>query len=87
VGIWQANNLDEESQLAHLDAWSAERSFIDRSAPATSTPRTPRRTTTATATATPSMPLITVESADEVAVELSPRTRRVSAAAKVYKDG
>ncbi|MET0426267.1 MAG: phage portal protein [Actinoplanes sp.] len=81
--IWQANGLDEESQLAHLDALVRRRSFISIGAGDAETPEPGD----ADADRDPSMPLITVESADEVAVELSPRTRRVSAAAKVYRDG
>jgi hypothetical protein len=81
--IWQANDLDEESQLAHLDALVRKRSFIDRR-------RRRRRHPPDAPTGDDrdtAIPLMTVESSDEVAVELSPRTRRVSAAAKLYKDG
>jgi hypothetical protein len=84
--IWQANNLDEESQLAHLDALVRRRSFIAVGAGDVDSPDAPAAEEGDSDRDT-SMPLITVESADEVAVELSPRTRRVSAAAKVYKDG
>jgi hypothetical protein len=84
--IWQANGLDEESQLAHLDALVRRRSFITVGAGDADTPDGPS-VDGADSDRDTSIPLITVESADEVAVELSPRTRRVSAAAKVYKDG
>jgi hypothetical protein len=84
--IWQANGLDEESQLAHLDALVRQRSFIVVGAGDTDSPDAPDADGEEADRDT-SVPLITVESSDEVAVELSPRTRRVSAAAKVYKDG
>jgi hypothetical protein len=84
--IWQANGLDEESQLAHLDALVRQRSFIVVGAGDTTSPDAPDADGEEADRDT-SVPLITVESSDEVAVELSPRTRRVSAAAKVYKDG
>ena len=81
--IWQENDLDEESQLAHLDALALGRSFVTVGAGDTDRPdgegdEEDRDPTT---------PLVTVESPREMAVELSPRTRRVSAAAKVYQDG
>lgn len=84
--VWQANGLDEESQLAHLDALVLGRSFIAVGAGDADTPDAvdlaggegDRDT---------ALPLVTVESANEMAVELSPRTRRVAAAAKVYQDG
>ena len=69
--IWQANDLDEESQLAHLDALVFSRSFVcvgspdpDNMSPLSSG----------------DVPLVTVESPKEMAVELNPRTREVSAA-------
>jgi hypothetical protein len=80
--IWQANDLDEESQLAHLDALVRKRSFVIVGAGDADTPDAPTGDDR-----DPAIPLVTVESSDEVAVELSPRTRRVSAAAKLYKDG
>jgi hypothetical protein len=83
--IWQANGLDEESQLGHLDALIRRRAFVVVGA-GDDTPDAPSATD-GNADRDPSIPLITVESADEVAAELSPRTRRVSAAAKVYRDG
>jgi hypothetical protein len=81
--IWQANGLDEESHLGHLDALVRGRSFIvvgagDMDAPSAEDGDGDRDA---------AIPLITVESSDEVAVELSPRTRRVSAGAKIYQDG
>jgi hypothetical protein len=84
--IWQANSLDEESQLGHLDALVRRRAFISVGAGDADGPDAPSADA-GDSDRDSSMPLITVESADEVAVELSPRSRRVSAAAKVYKDG
>lgn len=84
--IWQANGLDEESQLAHLDALVLGRSFIVVGAGDTDGPDAPSADGGEGDRDT-AMPLITVESANEMAVELSPRTRRVIAAAKVYQDG
>jgi hypothetical protein len=83
--IWQENNLDTESQLAHTDALVRRRSFVIVGAGDGDTPDAPAPAAGDMDRDT-SVPLITVESSDEVAVELSPRTRRVSAAAKVYKD-
>lgn len=82
--IWQANGLDEESQLAHLDALVRGQSFVIVGAGDADTPDAPAADTV---DRDPAIPLVTVESSSEVAVETSPRTRRVSAAAKVYKDG
>lgn len=66
-GIWQANDLDEESQQAHLDALVFGRSYVcvggrdeDDS--------------------TPDVPLVTVESPFEMVHENDPRSRRVRAA-------
>jgi hypothetical protein len=82
--IWQANGLDEESQLAHLDALVLGRSFIVVGS-GDDTPDAPSDED-GDADRDPAVPLVTVESANEVNVELDPRTRRVSAAAKVYTD-
>lgn len=68
--IWQANGLDEESQLAHVDAMVFGRSFA-----AVGRNEVDDRT-----------PLVTVESPLEMTVELDPRTREVAAALKVYSD-
>lgn len=85
--IWQANDLDRESKLAHLDALIYGRSFVVIGAGDADTPDAPSssggdddRPRDA------DTPLITVESADEMAVELSPRTRRPIAAVKFYTD-
>lgn len=84
--VWQANGLDEESQLAHLDALVRKRSFVIIGAGDTDTPDAPS-SDGGDADRDSAIPLVTVESSDEVAVELSPRTRRVSAAAKLFRDG
>lgn len=64
--IWQANNLDEGSQQAHVDALVMRRSFmIVGSNPGD-----------------PSTPLITVESPLQVEVDYEPATRAVRAAMK-----
>lgn len=66
--IWQYANLDEESQLAHLDALIFGRSFVvvgsgdDDGEP----------------------PIITVESPLDMAVDYDPRTRRIRAALRLF---
>ena len=65
--IWQANDLDEESQLAHLDALVYGRSFICVGAGDDE-----------------GTPLVTVESPREMIAAIDPRTRRVSAALRLY---
>ncbi|GIF14797.1 phage portal protein [Actinoplanes teichomyceticus] len=85
--IWQENNLDRESKLAHLEALKFGRAFVVVGAGDADTPDAPsaeggdddRPRDAAT-------PLITVESSNEMAVELSPRTRQPIAAAKFYTD-
>lgn len=66
--IWQDNNLDEESQLAHLDALIFGRSYICVGANE----------------ADPQTPLVTVESPFELIHETDPRTRRPGAALRLY---
>ncbi|WP_158633182.1 phage portal protein [Amycolatopsis sp. WAC 04182] len=68
--IWQANNLDEESQLAHLDAIVYGRSYI----------------CIGSREDDPETPLITVESPLEMTAEISPKTREVTAALRLYRD-
>jgi len=85
--IWQENSLDRESKLAHLEALKFGQAFIVIGAGDAATPDAPsaeggdedRPRDAAT-------PLITVESSNEMAVELSPRTRQPIAAAKSYVD-
>jgi hypothetical protein len=68
--IWQANDLDEWSQLAHIDALVHGRSFLtvwgDDEDPAT--------------------PRITVESAQQMTVSYKAGTRQVDAALKRWRD-
>jgi hypothetical protein len=65
--VWQANGLDEESQLAHLDALVFGRSFV----------------TVGANEDDDGTPLVTVESPLELAVERDPRTRAVTAALRL----
>lgn len=69
-GIWQANDLDEESQLGHIDALALRRSFVIVGANE----------------ADEANPLITVESPLEVYAERDPRTREVVAAVKRWQE-
>jgi hypothetical protein len=64
--IWQANDLDEEAQLAHLDALVFGRSYA----------------TVGTNEADAGAPLIAVESPLEMIAERDPRTREVTSAAR-----
>lgn len=85
--VWQSNGLDRESKLAHLEALKFGASYITIGAGDAVTPDAPsadggdddRERDADT-------PLITVESSNEMAVELSPRTRQPVAAAKFYVD-
>lgn len=87
--IWQANGLDAESKMGQLDAIVRGNSFVVVGAGDADTPDAPSveggdddRERSA------DLPLISVESSDEMAVELSPRTRQPIAAAKFYaQDG
>lgn len=65
---WQANNLDEESSLAHLEALVAGRAFLTVG---------PNETD-------PEVPVITPESARSMVADIDPRTRRVRAALRLY---
>ncbi len=68
-GFWQDNDLDEASQVAHLEALVAGRSFV-------------------IVGAGEDRPVVsTVESAEQVGVDVDPRTRRVRSALKAWKDG
>ncbi|WP_328439369.1 phage portal protein [Streptomyces sp. NBC_00444] len=64
--IWQANDLDQQSQMGHLDALAIKRSYvvIGRNDQDESTP------------------IVTVESALDMYAEEDPRTRRLIAAVK-----
>jgi hypothetical protein len=78
--VWQANGLDEESQLAHQDALALQRSYVCVGAgdkgPDSEDDSRDR-----------SVPLVTVESPFEMIHEIDPRTRLPRAVAKVYRDG
>jgi len=67
--IWQENNLDEQSQLAHLDALVMKRAYI-----AVGTNEEDETT-----------PIVTCESPLEVYAEIDPRTRDVRAALRRYQ--
>jgi hypothetical protein len=67
---WQANDLDEESQLAHVDALALRRSYATVSSPDDGV----------------EFPLVRVESPREMAHEWDSRRREVTAALKVWRD-
>ena len=69
--IWQDNDLDVWSQQCHLDAMLYGRSFVM----VWPDPDDPTR------------PVISVESAAQMAVDYDPTTRRIIRAAKQWKDG
>jgi hypothetical protein len=69
--VWQANDLDEESQLAHLDALIFRRSFV-----CVGSNEADRDT-----------PLVTVESPLEMQVVRDPRTRQVTDGLRLYAVG
>lgn len=66
--IWQENDLDEESEQAHVEALALKRAFI-----AVGTNEDDADT-----------PLITIESPREMVAERDTRTRRITAALKTY---
>ena len=68
--VWQANNLDEESQLGRLDALVMKRSYMCIGSNADDT----------------STPLVTVESPLEVYADIDPRDRSVRAAIRHYQE-
>jgi hypothetical protein len=70
LDIWQANDLDEWSQLCHIEALKHGIAFV----------------TVWFNDADPRLPRIAVESAHQVAVEYEPGTRKVAAAAKRWND-
>lgn len=71
-GIWQANGLDEESQQAHLDALIFGRSYVCVGSRSEDDPD-------------PDVPLVTVESPDEMIHETDPRTRLLTGALRKTK--
>lgn len=69
--IWQANDLDEQSQQGHLDALVMRRAYA----------------VVGTNDADPKTPLVTVESALDMYAEHDPRTRKIAAAIKRWTEG
>lgn len=69
--IWQANDLDEQSQQGHLDALVMRRAYV----------------VVGTNADDPNTPIVTVESALDVYAEHDPRTRHVAAAVKRWREG
>ncbi|MFE3220250.1 phage portal protein [Streptomyces antimycoticus] len=67
---WQANDLDEESQLAHLDALVYGRAFV----------------TVGAASDEGAPPVIRVESTRTMAADFDPYTRRITAALRLLAD-
>jgi hypothetical protein len=67
--VWQENNLDEQSQLAHLDALIMKRAYV----------------VVGTNEADADTPLVTCESPLEVYADIDPRTREVRAALRRYQ--
>jgi hypothetical protein len=72
MGIWQANNLDGESPMTHLEAFVSGRSYNIVGTGDDSTN---------------GQPLITSESPMNMAAQYDARLRRVTAAVQVYYDG
>lgn len=66
---WQANNLDDESSLGHIEAMVTGRSFI----------------VVGFNEEDPETPLITVESPSGMTAEVDKRTRKVTAALRLYR--
>lgn len=66
--IWQHNNLDEESEQAHVEALALKRSYVS----------------VGTNEADADSPLITIESPREMLAERDTRTRQITAALKLY---
>lgn len=65
---WQANDLDEGSQMAHVDALATGTSFVS------------------VGSGDAGVPVVTVESSEQVTVDCDPRTRAVRAAWKAWRD-
>ncbi len=68
--IWQANDLDEQAQQAHLDALIYGRAYV----------------CVGSNEADKDTPLVTVESPREVVTVRDPRTRQVRSALRLWKD-
>lgn len=69
--VWQENDLDEESQLAHVDALVMRRAYV---------------TVGAQDDGGTDVPLVTVESPLEMFALIDPRTRQVRAALRRWRD-
>ncbi len=69
--VWQANDADEQSQMATVDALTMRRAYI----------------AVGTNEADPDTPLITFESPLEVFADIDPRTRAVRSAIRLYGYG
>lgn len=67
---WQANAMDEESSMAHLDALIYGRSYVTIAAPGPGDE--------------PGVPIIRVESPINMFAEIDPRTRTVTRAIRLY---
>lgn len=67
---WQANDLDEQSSMAHLDALIYGRSYVTVSAP--------------TEDDEPGVPIIRVESPLDLFCEIDPRTKKPTRAVRLY---
>jgi hypothetical protein len=67
--VWQENNLDEQSQLAHLDALVMKRAYV----------------CVGTNEEDSDTPIVTCESPLEVYADIDPRTRQVRAALRRYQ--
>ncbi|MFD6613570.1 phage portal protein, partial [Micromonospora chalcea] len=68
--IWQANGMDEQSQMGHIDALTMRRSFL----------------VVGTNEKDAATPLVTVESPLQMQVDWDPRTRAVRAALKRWHE-
>ncbi|MFF9269085.1 phage portal protein [Streptomyces rochei] len=69
--IWQANDLDEQSQQGHLDALVMRRAYV----------------VVGTNERDPDTPIVTVESALDMFAVDDPRTRKIRAAVKRWSEG
>ena len=67
--VWQENNLDEQSQLAHIDALVMKRAYV----------------CVGTNEGDTDTPIVTCESPLEVYADVDPRTRQVRAALRRYQ--
>lgn len=83
---WQANDLDEESQLGHVDGLSMRRFYVMIGSRVGDTEADQAEERLLELGEDPDLPLITVESPLEVYAVRDPRTRRVLAALKRWKE-